>query len=129
MQISLKKTFYSRMNQRSLYMPLQIHTQPVIRLRKIRRHLTVADKYLHLLKSNVIPTVHSFDAPFEDTWFQQDGFYGHNSLLVKEYLRTSFGDRIIGGDCIVSWPRGLPDLWPTVFFCNIYNAPDYRRQM
>jgi len=52
----------------------------------------------------------------ENLFFQQDGAPAHNSIVVRQYLNTTFGNRWMGTYGPIAWPARSPDLTPLDFF-------------
>lgn len=52
----------------------------------------------------------------DQIWFMQDGCPAHNTLLVNNYLRQIFPNRLIANNGDVPWPARSPDLSPLDYF-------------
>jgi len=70
-----------------------------------------ADKYLAMLKDNVVPLLEG-----KDLYFMHDGAPAHYSLIVRDFLDERFPDRWIGRRGVIEWPPRSPDLTPPDFF-------------
>lgn len=76
-----------------------------------------AQKYLTLLQEQVLPAIQNLPGVDQnDVWFQQDGCPAHNAVRVREFLTTTFPDRLISGTGDIRWPPRSPDLSPNDFF-------------
>ena len=67
--------------------------------------------YLEMLKEVVWPKVRSV-ARARGYYFQQDGAPPHTTQMVRDWLATKFGDRVISHKTDRPWPPGSPDLSP-----------------
>ena len=47
---------------------------------------------------------------FERLWFMQDGAPCHRTINAKNFLKDTFGNRVIGVGHGVEWPPRSPDL-------------------
>ena len=74
-----------------------------------------SERYVHLLEHSVIPQLKS-KRIFSRTYFMQDGAAPHMAHLTRDFLRKSFGERIIGRFFDISWPSHSPDLNPCDWF-------------
>jgi hypothetical protein len=85
-----------------------------------------AVRYLQLLQEEVGPALenHNID---NHIWFQHDGCPAHNSLMVREFLNSTFQNHWIGRGGTIHWPARSPDIAPNDFFLwgylknNLYN--------
>lgn len=75
-----------------------------------------ANKYLNLLRENVLPAVHNLNINLQEIWFQQDGCPAHNARDVQAFLHQTFPNRLICRNGTVNWPPRSPDLAPNDFF-------------
>lgn len=75
-----------------------------------------ANKYFNLLRNQIIPALRALNINFEEIWYQQDGCPAHNAMLVKQFLQTTFPDRIISTMGTIQMPPRSPDLAPNDFF-------------
>lgn len=75
-----------------------------------------ADKYLELLRNQIVPAVQRLNINFDDIWYQQDGCPAHNAIRVQQFLETTFPNRIISGKGTIKYPPRSPDLAPNDFF-------------
>lgn len=73
-------------------------------------------KYVELLQNQIIPSLQQLGVQLGDTWYQQDGCPAHNTIVVKNYLRDIFHERVISTDGNIRWPPRSPDLSPNDFF-------------
>lgn len=79
-------------------------------------------KYLDLLLSQIVPAIQDLfpGELFDDVWFQQDGAPAHYTLIVREFLNETFGERWIGRGVTleeaIAWPARSPDLTPLDFY-------------
>lgn len=67
------------------------------------------------------PTLPQFldDVPLDTRyamWFMHDGAPAHFSMLAREFLTVTYGDRWIGRGGPHLWPARSPDLNPLDFF-------------
>ena len=73
------------------------------------------DVYLDMLKSVLWPAVKGV-ATRKQYWFQQDGAMAHTTVMVRDWLKTKFGSRIISRFTDHPWPSRSPDLSPLDFW-------------
>ena len=71
--------------------------------------------YLHMLKTVVWPKVRSV-ASARGYVFQQDGAPPHTTQMVRDWLASKFGDRVISHKTDRPWPTRSPDLSPLDFW-------------
>ena len=75
------------------------------------------EKYLTMLNEQIIPQLRiGYGERFERLWFMQDGAPCHRTLNVKNFLKDTFGNRVIGVGHDVEWPPRSPDLTACDFF-------------
>lgn len=75
-----------------------------------------SEKYLHILKENIIPSIKALDLNFNTTWLQHDGLPAHNAKNLTSFLENAFSKRIIGLNGSIVWPSRSADLSPNSFF-------------
>lgn len=75
------------------------------------------EKFLDLLRNEIIPRLLAMGKQLKDIIFQLDGCPAHQVLRVKEYLKETFCE-VIGpyNDVWKKWPARSPDLSPNDFF-------------
>lgn len=78
-----------------------------------------AQKYLNLLRDEIIPAVRALGIDLGEIWYQQDGCPAHNARVVQQFLETTFPDRLISGRGTIKWPPRSPDLAPNDFFMGV----------
>lgn len=77
-------------------------------------------RYQTMLETEFFPAAQGRDQ-IRDFWFQQDGAAPHRTSEVKQAIRSTFDDRIIGHgfgshvDRAITWPPHSPDLNPCDF--------------
>ena len=71
--------------------------------------------YLEMLKEVVWPKVRGV-ARARGYWFQQDGAPPHTTQMVRDWLESKFGDRVISNKTDRPWPPGSPDMSPLDFY-------------
>ena len=83
-----------------------------------------------MLEQQIIPQIReSYGAQFDNVWWMQDGAPCHRTVLVSNYLRETFQNRIIGFGFEREWPPRSPDLTPCDFFLwghlksKVYSTP------
>lgn len=74
------------------------------------------DRYLQLLREEIVPAINNLTADINLTWFQQDGAPPHFTREVREFLDVTFPNRWIGRRGPIEWPSRSPDLSPLDFF-------------
>ncbi len=75
------------------------------------------EKYLAMLNEQIIPQLRiGYGERFERLWFMQDGAPCHRTINVKNFLKDTFGNRVIGVGQGVEWPPHSPDLTACDFF-------------
>ena len=65
--------------------------------------------YLDLLETILWPAVRSVSTRRE-YWFQQDGATCHTTVMVRNWLHSKFGTRVISRHTETPWPARSPDL-------------------
>jgi len=76
-----------------------------------------SDGYLHFLQYYLPQLIE--DVPYNtrrSMYFQQDGCPAHNAVIVRNYLNTMYGDRLISTHGPCRWPARSPDLSPLDFY-------------
>lgn len=71
--------------------------------------------YLDMLETVVWPRIKSVSTRRQYV-FQQDGATCHTTLMVRDWLFSKFGERIISRHTPVPWPARSPDLSPLDFW-------------
>ena len=71
--------------------------------------------YLEMLKEIVWPKIRGV-ARARGYWFQQDGAPPHTTQMVRDWLESKFGDRVISNKTDRPWPPGSPDMSPLDFY-------------
>ena len=75
------------------------------------------EKYLAMLDEQIIPQLRiGYGERFKRLWFMQDGAPCHRTINVKNFLKDTFGNQVIGVGHDVEWPPRSPDLTACVFF-------------
>ena len=74
-----------------------------------------AEAYLTMLQEYVYPELRR-RRMVRKVYFQQDGAPPHTANITLEWLRTTFGSRVISKKCDLAWPPRSPDLTPPDFF-------------
>ena len=69
-----------------------------------------AEKYLNLLRDEIIPTLRRLNINLNRIWYQQDGCPAHNARAVCEFLQETFPDKVISTQGFIRWPPRSPDL-------------------
>ena len=73
--------------------------------------------YCQMLEQQIIPQIReSYGAQFDNVWWMQDGAPCHRRVLVSNYIRETFQNRIIGFGFEREWPPRSPDLTTCYFF-------------
>ena len=67
--------------------------------------------YLDMLKTKLWPVVRG-RATRRQLWYQQDGARPHTTELVRDWLASKFGSRVISHKTDRPWPPYSPDLSP-----------------
>lgn len=75
-----------------------------------------ANKYLELLRNQIIPAVRALPINFNEIWYQHDGCPAHNAEVVQTFLTETFPDHMISRRGTILWPPRSPDLAPNDFF-------------
>jgi len=73
------------------------------------------EKYLNLLKEEVMPSLLTEDGKFP-SFFQQDGAPPHFCVRVRQWLDQQFSGQWIGRRGPIEWPPRSPDLTPLDFY-------------
>lgn len=71
-------------------------------------------RYLNMLRDYAIPLLQEHD--IENIIFMQDGAPPHIFNPVKQFLRNTFGDRVISRQFPKTWPPRSPDINPADFW-------------
>jgi hypothetical protein len=71
--------------------------------------------YLDMLKTVLWPAVRSVSTN-RQYWYQQDGAMAHTTNMVRDWLGTKFGTRVISRYAEQPWPAKSPDLSPLDFW-------------
>lgn len=72
-----------------------------------------SEVYIKLLDTKVIPELKSrLGDDFQNCWFQQDGAGVHRSKASLDYLRKTFGNRLISIKTKYTWAPKSPDMNP-----------------
>ena len=71
--------------------------------------------YLEMLQTVVWPRVRGV-ATRNQYWMQQDGATCHTTVMVRDWLHSKFGERVISRFTAHSWPAKSPDLSPLDFW-------------
>ena len=74
------------------------------------------ERYLQLLRQEIVPSINNLTPNMDITWYQQDGAPPHFSHEVREFLDVTFPNRWIGRRGTIEWPSRSPDLSPLDFF-------------
>ena len=75
------------------------------------------DRYCQILEQQIITQIReSYGAQFDNVRWMQDGDPCHRRVLVSNYLRETFQNRIIGFVFEREWSPSSPDLFPCDFF-------------
>lgn len=75
-----------------------------------------AQRYLDLLRDQVVPSIEEDGQLPANIWLQQDGAPPHYALNVRNFLNETFTNRWIGRRGFIEWPPRSPDLNPLDFF-------------
>ena len=75
-----------------------------------------SERYLCLQKTKFMPALRRKSDDLQTVWFQQDGAAPHTSFAVLDWLKETFGDRLISYRTDRVWPPHSPDLNPLDFF-------------
>lgn len=73
------------------------------------------NRYLQMLQEFVVPQLQQRNL-LDETTFMQDGAPPHTPRLVKIFLQSHFGERIISRGFANAWPPRSPDLTPLDFW-------------
>lgn len=76
-------------------------------------------KYLDLLREQIIPQIEDIYENINEIWYQHDGAPPHCSREVLEVLNQRFPERWIGRGGTLEWPPRSPDITPLDFFCGV----------
>lgn len=74
-----------------------------------------ANSYLKMLQTQALPKIEKTFGPNE-IYFQQDGAPPHFARNVRDWLRGTFPDHVIGRQGDIEWPPRSCDLTPPDFF-------------
>ncbi|GFX04816.1 putative transposable element [Trichonephila clavipes] len=72
------------------------------------------DQYRAMITNFFIPELNNHDVP--ELWFQQDGATRHTARATIDFLKDTFGDRLISRFGLVNWPPRSCDLTPLDYF-------------
>ncbi|GFT63535.1 uncharacterized protein TNCV_870081 [Trichonephila clavipes] len=72
------------------------------------------DRYRAMITNFFIPQLNNHDV--QELWFQQDGATCHTARATIDFLKDTFGDRLISRFGPVNWPPRSCDLTPLDFF-------------
>lgn len=75
-----------------------------------------SQKYLQLLRRNVVPKLQELNIDIHQIWFQQDGAPPHFAREVRQFLDEVFPEKWIGRRGPIEWPARSPDMTPMDFF-------------
>lgn len=130
--------YYNRQNQRywgkenpHVLLEVPLHAERVTMWCAISTHgiipFVVKDKtvnsenYLELLRKKFVPKLRQMDI-LKNSWFMQDGARPHTAVVVLNYLKRIFNDRVISNrypevcDMGLEWSPYSPDLNPCDYF-------------
>ncbi|GFU92363.1 DUF4817 domain-containing protein [Trichonephila clavipes] len=72
------------------------------------------DQYRAMINNFFIPELNNHDV--QELWFQQDGATYHSARATIDFLKDTFGDRLISHFGPVNWPPRSCDLTPLDYF-------------
>ncbi|GFX06377.1 DUF4817 domain-containing protein [Trichonephila clavipes] len=72
------------------------------------------DRYRAMITNFFIPELNNHDV--QELWFQQDGATCHTARATIDFLKDTFGDRLISRFGPVNWPPRSCDLSPLDYF-------------
>ncbi|GFU60068.1 putative DD41D transposase [Trichonephila clavipes] len=72
------------------------------------------DRYRAMITNFFIPELNNHDV--QELWFQQDGATCHTARVTIDFLKDTFGDRLISRFGPVNWPPRSCDLIPLDYF-------------
>ncbi|GFW10934.1 uncharacterized protein TNCV_4459091 [Trichonephila clavipes] len=83
-------------------------------VRYLYHSATAAIQYRAMITNFFIPELNNHDV--QELWFQQDGVTCHTARATIDYLKDTFGDRLISRFGPVNWPPRSCDLTPLDYF-------------
>jgi inhibitor of nuclear factor kappa-B kinase subunit alpha len=72
-----------------------------------------ADRYLNILQNHMLPHL---PRRHPNIIFMQDGAAPHTALRVRDFLKATFGERVISRHFPWNWPARSPNLNPCDYF-------------